>query len=217
MPMNSLPAAESDLRVFTLTDPRASPVAESDKAQPAMIEARMRTNDMKFLVMGGRLKDVNHVKAELCWPDIVAMVFLEASFASAVEFIWTIGIAYAYFRLDVPVPRQNPLVAVGNAGSCEPTLVVTVLLLFRERSEGEFHVADVVFAAEEMHPEEVAVHGLARPIAEFRLRHPAFDTFSIREIPRVDGAEKLQRGVFPGSGLQPDVRGSGGPSQQVRF
>ena len=100
---------------------------------------------------------------------MVGLVGLEffAAAGAAELVVLRVGVPEADFGLQVPVPAQDPRIAVGDAGPDEPALI-PVVGEFRQvaAQEGDavFQPADVVLAAVGVESEEVARKAVAEPV-----------------------------------------------------
>ena len=117
---------------------------------------------------------------------LVGCDFRAAAFAGETV-VAGIGPADTDFGLDVPMLGEHPGMSVGDACSGKPSLIAGILQMGEVCAEkievGEAYRTYIILTAMEFQTDEIAVQGLAEPIAHLRLGEPVFPPFATRERP----------------------------------
>ncbi len=142
-------------------------------------------------------ENIDNVDCSLCRSEIVMVAGVESGAAYRAWIFVIVGVypAYPEFGLKIPMPVEDPAVAVCDAGATHPALEAVVAQLpevSAEELEPEGEVAEVVLSADEVRPQEMAGERLAEPEAGLWLHAPLFPAVLV-DFPEVDVAGDVER------------------------
>lgn len=159
---------------------------------------------------------IDQVDGRFGGTEVVAVGVFESRSAggAAVLLVVYIEIAHSDGQFQAPPAVQQPVVAVADAASGSPSLVAVVFQR-GEEAEGEVDAAGVELSAQGVDAPEVAVEGLAGPVAELGLDEPVLQFAGVGVLPGLQAAFEDEGVLASGGQFESGVGRAGGSIEQV--
>ena len=124
--------------------------------------------------------------------DLVAVFNLLSTGAALELVVVNVGSAKTDGGFDVPVTREDPLVAIADAATDVPALEAMVAQIFPV-AEGKLYVGCVILATKCMDANERTIEAMAEPIAVLGIQEPMLGILPILAVTELPGVKTIKK------------------------
>ena len=132
--------------------------------------------------------------SDSCWAEVDTFLgtgFFLSAVTVLVAVILHIGTTYPDACLNAPVWGKYPVVTVGYATACQPTIMVVVAYLM-EDTEGIADTTHIEAATQQVDAQEVARKRVTKPTAQFGLKKPVLTVVGVARLEGLAVGREIQ-------------------------